>query len=335
MCSSDLLTKRKIADKELSLQIHNDARAIAIGKQPLLDLQLSNQISQHEHKDEDLNRRIDLELQRAIVAAENAITELNYQRPILDATREIDNSIASILTEGIAAGELEDLIELYTTRRLELTEILRSVLEDRNNLRSQLGSKNNTSSLITEAINAVDARSAHYDTIISELDRQLHVDLPAERLLIESRVAALERQLSAQEQDLILLKQDQNVKLVALEDALAIAKQEQRVSKLNRKYTQEKLDNETEAIKTAFSGYDASHEAMTLQLESVIADLRVVLDQSIPSEVLTPAEARSENTRANRATIIVVVMFFVAIGFFFVFFFELLDKVKHRIAETN
>ena len=365
------LTKRQIAEKELELQLHSDARAIAIGKQSLLGRQLSNQISQVEHKDEELNRRIDLKLQRAVVAAENAITEWNHQRSILASNRQIDrtkesnirknnaatrtivNTRAGIERENVTLARLDALVEHQVGLRMELVANLKTVMVDRNNLHMELGSKNNTSTLITEAINAIDSRIIRYETKISEIDQKLLVDLPANRLLIEDKIESLNRQLAAQEedlalaiqaqkydlsvlgQDLAILIQDWNVKLIELEDTLAIAKQEQKVSKLNRKYTQEKLDNETEAIKTAFSGHEASHEAKNLRLESQIAGLQVVLEQSTRSVVLENATARPEKSRSAILIGMVIVMFFGAVGLFFAFFFELLDKAKIRIAESN
>jgi len=365
------LTLRQIESKTQELDAHLDSRAIASGKQPLLDRQLSNQISQNEHKDEDLNRRIDLKLQRAITNAKDAIKNFSYQRPILAANRVIDrtkesnlrnnnaatrtivNKKASIDRERISFTRLDDLVKHYAARQNELMGILRVVEEERDGLRSQLGSKNNTSTLVTEAINAIDSRIARYETKISELDQQLNVDLPANRLLIEKNVELLNRQLAAQEEDLVLaiqkqryelsvLEEDlvitikvQETKLVTLEDALAATVHEERVSKLNRTYTQEKLDNETEEIKTAISGYDATYEARTLQLNSDIDGLKVVLEQSTPSEILASAKARPEKSRSPIFIGMVIVMFFGAIGFFFAFFFELLDKAKSRIEETN
>jgi LPS O-antigen subunit length determinant protein (WzzB/FepE family) len=363
------LTKRQIISKTHELNAHLDSRVIASGKQPLLDRQLSNQISQREHKDESLNKQIDLRLQRTIANAKDAIKNFNYQRPILAANRVIDrfkrgnrrknndeeriivNMKAGIDRVRITLDRLDVLVDHQTDLRLELVSNLRAVETDRSTLRSQLGSKNNTSTLITEAINAVDSRIARYESKISEIDQQLHVDLPTERLLIEKNIESLSRKLVAQkedfalakqaqkielsilEEDLAITKKDQDTNLASLEDSLTIAMHNERVSKLNRSFTQEKLDNATEEIKTAIAGHNASFESKTLRLNSAIEGLEVVLNQSVPSEILARATARPEKPRSPKLSLLVIVMLFGAIGLFFAFFLELLDKAQSRIEE--
>jgi hypothetical protein len=137
------------------------------------------------------------------------------------------------------------------------------------------------------------------------------------------------------QEDFVITKQVQDTNLINLQNTLEAVIHDDRVSKLNRAYTQAKLDNEKAAIETALLGHDASFEAKTLRLNSDIDGLNVVLEQSIPSEILASATARPEKSRSAILIGMVIVMFFGAIGFFFAFVFELLDKAKTRIAESN
>ena len=364
-----LLTEQQIASKNLELQLQSDPRAIASGKQPLISRQLTNQINRSEHKDADLNKKIDMRLQLAILNAENAIKAFGYNRPTRTAereiaraetnnlrknngaTRSIANTIADIEQAHISLARLDDLVKHNSDIRLKLMSQLSGAETDRSNLRSRLSAKNNTSTLITEAINVIDSRVARYETKISEVDQQLHVDLPSNRLLIKMDIELLNRKLANQEEDLALQIQEQNFEmsvlledfditkqiqatnLLDLENTLDAVKHDERVSKLNRVYTQGKLDNEKDEIETAFLGHDASFEARTLRLNSDIEALEVVLKQSVPSKILASATARPERSRSPILVGIVIVMFFGAIGLFFAFFLELLDKAQSRIEE--
>jgi chromosome segregation ATPase len=292
--------QNRIKDKKLELKIQADLRRIASEK-----LGLNNERFSNEEQLEKITDKVFLKQE-----------ELKHQGIVNAAEKKVNESNRSLTREKAALKRHEELIPILEERVKSLETELSNLTKQRESLYKQVGGDDSSSTLLTEALLAIDNRDSRYRNQIDTLDQQLRVEFTQTRVTIETRLETLSEQIVLEEQ------------------AVAIAKQNLEVFRVQRVYKTKELENNSDAIKIKFDSFDASHEAEVLRLEADIVDLELSLEQSTPSEVIAPPTTVPSSKTSLKLVGIGALFVGGMLGCFVAFFLELLAKVKVRAAES-
>jgi hypothetical protein len=291
--------QNQIKDKKLELKIQTDLRRIASEKLSLNNERFSNEQELEKNVDEELLKQDELKHQSVVNAAEKKLNETNR----------------SLTREKAAIKRHEELVPVLEERLITLRTELSSVEKTRVSLHEQSSGDDSSSTLLIEALKAVDNRDNRYRNQIDSLGQQLFIEMPRARTDIETRIESLSEEI---------LLSEQNV---------AIAKQDHAIFLLQRAYKTKELENNSDTIKTQFDSFDASHEADLLRLEADIVDLELSLEQSTPSEVIAPPTTIPSSKTSLKLVGIGALFVGGILGCFAAFFIELLAKAKVRVTE--
>ena len=293
--------QNQIEDKKLELKIQTDLRRIASEKLSLKNSQFSNE--------QELEKNTNLVLLKQ--------DELKHQSVVNAAEKKLNETNRSLTREKAAIKRHEELVPVLEERLITLRTELSSVEKTRASLHEQSSGDDSSSTLLIEAMLAVDNRDNRYRNQIDSLDQQLFIEMPRARTDIETRIESLSEELLLSEQNVAIAKQDLAIFLV------------------QRAYKTKELENNSDTIKTQFDSFDASHEADLLRLEADIVDLELSLEQSTPSEVIAPPTTIPSSKTSLKLVGIGALFVGGMLGCFAAFFLELLAKAKVRAAEQS
>ena len=294
--------QNQIIAKQLDLKILTDTRRIDTKK---LDLKTDRFLNEQElEKNED----------EALLKQE----ELKYQKMVDIAETKLGAENRSMASENEALKRHEELILFLEERMKTLETELLGVEKNRASLFKQFGGEDNSSStLVTEALLAIDSRDSRYRSQIDALNQRLAIDLPQARLEIGFRLESIAENIVSESQNVV------------------IAKQNLEVFRIQKKYRTKKLLASSGDIDTRFDGFDASHEAARLRLEADIVTLELSLAQSTPSEIIAQSTTIPLPKGSLKLVGIGSLFAGVMLGCFVAFFIELLAQAKVRASEQS
>jgi hypothetical protein len=353
--------QNQIKDKKLELKIQTDLRRIASEKLPLVNdqyeiegnkIKLKNLIDPRRIELEKIELKNDLfshrqQLDKSVDKELLLQEELKHQKAFDSAKKKLNVTIRSLTREDAALKRHEELIPVLEERIKTLETELSSVEKTRASLYEQLGGDGSSSTLLTEALLAIDNRDSRYRNQIDTLNERLAVEFPQARVTIETRLETLSEQIMLEEQAVAIAKQNLEVFRVEKEyhtQALFNSSEniETRLNWFDASLEVKKLDLEvdittsSENLKTGFDSFDAAHEAEVLRLEAGIVDLELSLEQSTPSEVIVPPTTMPASQKISLKLIGIGALFVGGmLGCFVAFFIELLAKAKVRAAEQS
>ncbi|MBC8522531.1 hypothetical protein H8D29_01250, partial [PVC group bacterium] len=244
--------QNQIIAKQLDLKILTDTRRIDAEKLDLKTDRFLNEQELEKNEDEALLKQEELKYQKMVDIAETKLGAVNR----------------SMARANEALKRHEELILFLEERMKTLETELLGVEKNRASLFKQFGGDGSSSTLLTEAILAIDSRDSRYRSQIDALNQRLAIDLPQARLEIGFRLESIAENIVSESQNVV------------------IAKQNLEVFRIQKKYHTKELLASSGDIDTRFDGFDASHEAARLRLEADIVTLELSLAQSTPSEII-------------------------------------------------
>ena len=292
--------QNRIIAKQLDLNILTDSRSVEAEKLSLSGDRFSNEQKLEKVKDEELLKQEELALTKRVYAAEKNLNSANR----------------SLTRENAALKRHEELIPVLEERVKTLEAELSSVEKSRASLYKQLGGDGSSSTLLTEALLAIDDRDSRYRSQIDTLNQRLTIEFPQARVAIETRLDSLGEQIMLAEQ------------------GIAIAKQALTVFRIQKEYDTTALETSSGNINTRFDAFDASHEAAKLRLEADIVTLELSLAQSTSSEMIAQSTIAPLPKRSLKLVGIGSLFVGAMLGCFAAFFLELLAQAKVRVSES-
>jgi uncharacterized protein involved in exopolysaccharide biosynthesis len=351
--------QNRIVAKKLELKIQTDSRRIASEKLPLKrnqyeiegkQIQLKNLIDPRRIELEKIQLKNDLfshrqQLDKNVDKELLLQEELKHQKAFDSAKKKLNLTTRSLTREDAALKRHEELIPVLEERIKTLETELSSVEKTRASLYEQLGGDGSSSTLLTEALLAIDNRDSRYRSQIDTLNERLTVEFPQARVTIETRLETLSEQIVLEEQAVAIAKQNLEVFRVEKEYHTQVLFNsseniETRLNWFDASLEVKKLDLEvdittsSENLKTGFDSFDAFHEAEVLRLEADIVDLELSLEQSTPSEVIAPPTTMPSSKTSLKLVGIGALFVGGMLGCFAAFFLELLSQARIRAAET-
>jgi len=352
--------QNRIVAKKLELKIQTDPRRIASEKLPLKrnqyeiegkQIQLKNlidprriELEKIQLKNDQFSHRqqLDKNVDKELLLQE----ELKHQKSFDSAKKKLNLTIVSLTREKAALKRHEELIPVLEERIKTLETELSSVEKTRASLYKQVGGEDSSSALLTEALLAIDNRDSRYRNQIDTLNQRLTVEFPQARVTIETRMETLSEQIVLEEQAVAIAKQNLEVFRVEKEyhtQTLFNSSEniETRLNWFDASLEVKKLDLEvdittsSENLKTGFDSFDAAHEAEVLRLEADIVDLELSLEQSTPSEVIAPPTTVPASQTSLKLVGIGALFVGGMLGCFAAFFIELLAQAKVRVSESS
>ena len=294
--------QNQIIAKQLDLKILTDTRRIDAEKLDLKTDRFLNEQELEKNEDEALLKQEELKYQKMVDIAETKLGAVNR----------------SMASENEALKRHEELILFLEERMKTLETELLGVEKNRASLFKQFGGEDNSSStLVTEALLAIDSRDSRYRNQIDALNQRLAIDLPQARLEIGFRLESIAENIVSESQNVV------------------IAKQNLEVFRIQKKYRTKKLLASSGDIDTRFDGFDASHEAARLRLEADIVTLELSLAQSTPSEIIAQSTTIPLPKGSLKLVGIGSLFAGVMLGCFVAFFIELLAQAKVRASEQS
>ena len=292
--------QNRIIAKQLDLNILTDSRSVEAEKLSLSGDRFSNEQKLEKVKDEELLKQEELALTKRVYAAEKNLNSANR----------------SLTRENAALKRHEELIPVLEERVKTLEAELSSVEKSRASLYKQLRGDGSSSTLLTEALLAIDDRDSRYRSQIDTLNQRLTIEFPQARVAIETRLDSLGEQIMLAEQ------------------GIAIAKQALTVFRIQKEYDTTALETSSGNINTRFDAFDASHEAAKLRLEADIVTLELSLAQSTSSEMIAQSTIAPLPKRSLKLVGIGSLFVGAMLGCFAAFFLELLAQAKVRVSES-
>ena len=294
--------QNQIIAKQLDLKILTDTRRIDAEKLDLKTDRFLNEQELEKNEDEALLKQEELKYQKMVDIAETKLGAVNR----------------SMASENEALKRHEELILFLEERMKTLETELLGVEKNRASLFKQFGGEDNSSStLVTEALLAIDSRDSRYRSQIDALNQRLAIDLPQARLEIGFRLESIAENIVSESQNVV------------------IAKQNLEVFRIQKKYHTKELLASSGDIDTRFDGFDASHEAARLRLEADIVTLELSLAQSTPSEIIAQSTTIPLPKGSLKLVGIGSLFAGVMLGCFVAFFIELLAQAKVRASEQS
>jgi hypothetical protein len=351
--------QNRIVVKKLELKIQTDPRRIESEKLPLKrnqyeiegkQIKLKNLIDPRRIESEKMQLKNDLfshrqQLDKNVDKELLLQEELKYQKGFDSAKKKLNVTTRSLTRENAALKRHEELIPVLEERVKTLEAELSNVEKRRASLYKQLGGDGSSSTLLTEALLAIDNRDGRYRSQIDTLNQRLTVEFPQARVTIETRLETLSEQIMLDEQTVAIAKQNLEVFRVEKEyrtKALFNSSEniETRLNWFDADQEVKKLDLEvdittsSENLKTRFDSFDATHEAAKLRLEADIVTLELSIAQSTPSEIIAQSTIAPVPKRSLKLIGIGALFIGVMFGCFAAFFLELLAQAKVRVSES-
>jgi hypothetical protein len=349
----------RITSKKLELKILQDPRRIESEKMPLTNIQyeiegkqikLKNLIDPRRIESEKMQLKNDLfshtqQLDKNVDKELLLQEELKHQKTLDSAKKKLNSTVRSLTRENAALKRHEELIPVLEERINTLETELSSVEKARTSLYKQVGGDGSSSTLLTEALLVIDNRDSRYRSQIDTLNQRLSVEFPQARVAIETRLETLSEQIMLEEQAVAIAKQNIDVFRVEREyhtKSLFNSSEniDTRLSWFDASLEVKKLDLEvdiatsSENLKTRLDAFDASHEAKVLRLEADIVSLELSLEQSTPSEIIAPPTTTPTPKTSLKLVGLGSLFVGVMLGCFVAFFIELLSQARIRVAET-
>jgi hypothetical protein len=291
----------QIAIIKLELKNQQDSRRVEESMLSLKSSEFANMVALDKTTNEELIKQQVANQQAMIDSAETNLFSLKQ----------------SLILQNLALKRLVDLIPVLESRMRKAQDELVKVEEARARLIEQLGSKGSSSALVMEAMLAIDGRDFRYRNQIENINEQLLVDFPQQRVKLEIRLKSLK-------EEIILAETSVDTAVHALA-----------IYHIHSEYEQKELEHKSKSINIRLDGTNAAREVEKQQLEASIKTLELSLRKSTPSKLLSTIKAPTE--RGKGYLFIVGSSSFVGavFGCFLVLLLNLISKARIRIANST
>ena len=283
---------------KLEIELAQNKATLANLKQTLVSEERANQLLFDLATEKVLQEQKKSLLEQAVASAKSELAEVQLV----------------VHSEKTTLQRVKSLVPILESRREELVLQLDALNVSRTKL-FELINKTGSNGLFSEALLAIDGRDNRFRSSISEIDKQLLSDIPAQEAT--ARQALLNGQ----------------VNITTLHQSLAVAEQAVAVFDVEQAYEQRGLEEKGNAIDVQLAGLDAEQAAKIQLLEQQLAGLELTFEQSTESTVIAPVAAKKQAGKSMFVYVVVGACVGVFLGCFLALFLELLAKAKERACE--